>query len=288
MITVEDGSLFSTDDEVSYVTDCADNQNEINTTIVVSVSVNNVTVLNAVDVTACVTNAWNPNGSILFNLTTGKITDANSHAEGSYCIAGEGLSTGEYNTSHVEGRKCVALLGGHAEGGITLASGSLSHSEGYFTIASGYYSHAEGYECVASGMNSHAGGRNNTAAGIGTAVIGANGISGTSDYTTYVEHFNVKSSHTNGTTPISTATYTVLASDFRFHVLTGTTITIPTSGITEGREFIFKDGIGSATTQTITVESQGSELFDGESNMVISEDWDSVRLYVYDGNLFKY
>ncbi len=68
-----------------------------------------------------------------------------------------------------EGQQTTASgIASHADGILTIASGSYSHSEGNGTTASGIASHAEGVESIASGSVSHAEGDETTASGGGS------------------------------------------------------------------------------------------------------------------------
>ncbi len=91
-------------------------------------------------------------------------------------------------------------------------------------------------------------------------------------------------------TPINAATYDLLPADQLLHVtytLTGSIIiTIPTAKITDGREFTIKDAGLNAGTNNITVETEGAENIEGQSNLVMNIDGDSFTLYAYGGNLF--
>jgi hypothetical protein len=123
-----------------------------------------------------------------------------SHAEGTNSIASGGRSAhaegfgsiASGDTAHAEGVGSIA--GGtasHAEGSNTRASGANSHSQGYGTLASSDYTHAGGFQTVASGTASFVHGSGSTASGINTIVFG-NGITGTTNDTTYVDYLNVK------------------------------------------------------------------------------------------------
>lgn len=135
-----------------------------------------------------------------------------SHAEGKSTIA-----SGTF--SHAEGGETTADgVSSHAEGGQTKAIANYSHSQGQYTIAGNRGSHSGGMgygptnQVIASGVSSfnHSttedgfsssasgdysailGGKNNNVAGEGSIILGGNGISGTSDYTTYVEDLVAK------------------------------------------------------------------------------------------------
>ena len=93
-------------------------------------------------------------------------------------------------------------------------------------------------------------------------------------------------------TIVAGATYTVLSTDQLIHTTytpTGpiTSILIPTSLMTKGREITIKDGGGNASVNNITVETEGAETIDGESNLVMNSNYDSSTLYSDGSNWFN-
>lgn len=60
-------------------------------------------------------------------------------------------------------------------------------------------------------------------------------------------------------------------------------LTLSTSSLESGKEVIIKDSSGSSSTNTITVQTEGSETIDGESSFVISLDYTSITI-VSDGS----
>ena len=123
-----------------------------------------------------------------------------SHAEGFGSIASGGRaahaegygSIASGDTAHAQGAGSIA--GGtasHAEGSNTRALGDSSHAEGYGTIANNFTAHAGGYQSIASGQHSFVHGSGSTASGFSTIVLGS-GITGSTDNTTYVDNFNIK------------------------------------------------------------------------------------------------
>ena len=58
----------------------------------------------------------------------------------------------------------------------------------------------------------------------------------------------------------------------------GRTVTLPTSVGVRGKEYIIKDGAGSASTHNITIDGNGSETIDGATTKVISTDYGIVRI----------
>ena len=99
------------------------------------------------------------------NKATGQYSHAEGHgttASGKYSHA-EGNSTATGECSHAEGQNTTASgsEGSHAEGLLTIASGSSSHAEGNGTTASGRYSHAEGSGTTTQNDYEHAQGSYN-------------------------------------------------------------------------------------------------------------------------------
>ena len=77
-----------------------------------------------------------------------------------------GFSLAKGESSHVEGKDCLALGdNSHAEGNYAIAIGVASHVEGMTSRAKGGASHAEGNSTKADGMCSHAEGNKTTASG---------------------------------------------------------------------------------------------------------------------------
>lgn len=92
-------------------------------------------------------------------------------------------------------------------------------------------------------------------------------------------------------TIVSTATYTVLSTDYILRVTrtsTGAcTITIPTALITAGIPVLtIKDVGGNAGTNNITVNTEGAETIDGNASVILDVDNASINLYGDGTNLF--
>ena len=84
--------------------------------------------------------------------------------------------------------------------------------------------------------------------------------------------------------PITIATHALAISDGILSVeytATGTvTITLPTALTTLSRIITIKDAGGNATLQPITVETEGSQEIDGETDaLVLASDYDAINLY---------
>jgi len=61
------------------------------------------------------------------------------------------------------------------------------------------------------------------------------------------------------------------------------TLTLATSSMTNGKQIVFKDSTGSTSTNTITVQTEGSETIDGDTSFTIASDYTSITI-VSDGN----
>ncbi len=96
-----------------------------------------------------------------------------------------------------------------------------------------------------------------------------------------------------GISVVNAATYTMLASDEILNVIytiTGSvTITIPTAIITNGfNKLVVKDAGGNSGTNSITINTEGSETIDGAANLIINGNYNSANLYSETANLFIY
>lgn len=230
-----------------------------------------------------------------------------SHAEGNQTIAGI--------RSHAEGDNSVATGDtSHAEGYYTTSIGFGSHSEGYYTRAIGSSSHVGGqsyfstspvisegaasfnHSVTFKGYTSNTfgdysvilGGKNNNTSAESAVVLGCNTKTGDKPYTTYVDNFYNFGNHYVNITEVTGNTYSIVDGDYIIHIIcsSASTITIPTAQIINNRVFIIKDAIFSAFTNNITIETEGSELIEGQSNLIIDTDGDAYKLYCYNGNLF--
>ena len=66
------------------------------------------------------------------------------------------------------------------------------------------------------------------------------------------------------------------------------TITIPTAqSVLPGRPYVIKDESGDASTNPITVNTQGAELIDGAATDTINTDFASIGYYTNGTNWFK-
>jgi hypothetical protein len=84
-------------------------------------------------------------------------------------------------------------------------------------------------------------------------------------------------------TAVVDAAYELQIGDFFLHVTatatTAVTITLPTAEVVKGRAVNIKDAGFNASTNNITIETEGAELIEGAANLVISADGVSISLY---------
>jgi hypothetical protein len=66
------------------------------------------------------------------------------------------------------------------------------------------------------------------------------------------------------------------------------TVTISSDDIAHERVIIVKDKGGNASTNNITVDTEGSETIDGSASVAINSNYGSVRLYSDGDNLFTF
>jgi len=87
--------------------------------------------------------------------------------------------------------------------------------------------------------------------------------------------------HIKNTDAVSSSTYSITSTD---HIIlcdtssNSITVTIPTAQTEDGRELVIKDYGGNSNTNNITVDTEGSETIDGESDITINTDYDSVTI----------
>ena len=108
---------------------------------------------------------------------------------------------------------------------------------------------------------------------------------GTATPNTYLD---VQGGQTVEVTTVNAATYDLLITDYILHVTYTTTgavtsLTLPTAQTVSGRVIIVKDAGLNAATNTITVDTEGSETIDGNATDVINGDGD-WRMYYSDGS----
>jgi len=94
-------------------------------------------------------------------------------------------------------------------------------------------------------------------------------------------------------TTVNTATYSLLVTDLILNVTytaTGApiTITLPTAQVVTGRSIVVKDAGGNASTNNITIDTEGAETIDGAATAVIAADYNSINLYSDGSNWFIY
>ena len=142
--------------------------------------------------------------------TTGGYWLSGSSGTNSIRVANGGTTDATGNYALAQNLNTLASgVFSHSEGLGTIASGSSSHSEGRDTIAGGQNSHAQGVMTIASGNESHAGGESSEAEGATSfvhsssskvtgdrsAILGGQGITGTTDDTVYVPNLTVRNDY---------------------------------------------------------------------------------------------
>ena len=89
-------------------------------------------------------------------------------------------------------------------------------------------------------------------------------------------------------TAVTAATYTAKAGDRLIGVNRSgvVTVTLPSAQVNAGRLFTIKDESGNASTNNITVATEGSELIDGSATNVIDSDYGAKHYYSDGTNWF--
>jgi len=92
---------------------------------------------------------------------------------------------------------------------------------------------------------------------------------------------------------INSTPYLLRASDYIIHVtytlIAPATIIIPSVLIAqEGRICVVKDGGLNASTNNITIETEGAETIEGEVDFVLIANGESISIYSDGSNLFIY
>ena len=96
---------------------------------------------------------------------------------------------------------------------------------------------------------------------------------------------------TREVTTVNAATYDLDYDDYILHVTyTGTgavtSLTLLTAQTTQGRVLKIKDAGGNAATNTITIDTEGSETIDGSATYVMNTDYQAIELYSDGSNWF--
>ena len=94
-------------------------------------------------------------------------------------------------------------------------------------------------------------------------------------------------------TTVNAATYDLLTTDYVLNVtytVTGpvTSLTLPTAQTVDGRIIHIKDAGGLAGTNSITVDTQGSETIDGNSTYVLNTNHEAISIYSDGTNWYVY
>jgi len=102
---------------------------------------------------------------------------------------------------------------------------------------------------------------------------------------------DIGGSHKVNVTTVNAATYDLVGTDYILNVTyTGTgavtSLTLPTAQTKEGRVIHIKDAAGNAGTNTITIDTGGTEKIDGQDTLVINADYNSASLYSDGSNWF--
>jgi hypothetical protein len=92
-------------------------------------------------------------------------------------------------------------------------------------------------------------------------------------------------------TTVNVATYDLLVTDDILHVTytvtaAVTSLTLPTAQTIEGRTIVIKDAGINATTNNITIDTEGAQTIDGDGSLIMSTDAESVTLYCDGSNWF--
>lgn len=95
--------------------------------------------------------------------------------------------------------------------------------------------------------------------------------------------FNNSSTFQNVTT-VNTATYDLLVGDQILHVTYTTTgavtsLTLPTAQTIANRVIVIKDAGDNASTNSITIDTEGAQTIEGNATIVINTDGSYVKLY---------
>lgn len=240
-------------------------------------------------------------------------------ASGNYSVSQGTITIAAGIGSHAEGYETTATgQHSHAEGELSISLGNYSHSEGSGTTSIGTFSHAEGLGSVSVGAQSHAEGVYTIASGSGQLVVGKYNKRG-NDFSLFVigdgssdldadrsDILRVNSGsipgkgriEVSGSLIVSSSEYT-MSSVFRktsshnasFNVvaeshymlislnghLTASLPTAANAGI--GRELIFKDVSGNASTGTsLVIEPSGGNTIDGGTSLKITTAYGSAKL----------
>ena len=189
-----------------------------------------------------------------------------------------------------------------ADSSITEAGGSVLINTNKFTVATASGNTAVAGTLASAGNFAVATSKFTVAAGTGnTVVAGTLGVTGdvavgtnkltvaaASGNTAVAGTIDVAGITTLGsgmvysTTLVAGATYSVLVGDafiYSSYSVTGTcAIDLPTAQLLDGRTIVIKDIGGDASTNNLTVTTEGAELIDGAATAVISTDYGKVTL----------
>ena len=99
---------------------------------------------------------------------------------------------------------------------------------------------------------------------------------------------NISGGFTRNVTLVNASTYDLLSTDDILHVYytataAVTSLTLPTAQVINGRAIVIKDAGGNASSNNITIDTEGSETIDGSATLTVNGDYNASSLYC-DGN----
>ena len=98
------------------------------------------------------------------------------------------------------------------------------------------------------------------------------------------------SNNSASVTVLNAATHTIVDANYLMHITYTTTgpvvITIPSAQAVLERQITFKDAGGNASTNSITIITESSELIDGQVTYVINSNYEAITLYSDGTNWF--
>jgi len=94
-------------------------------------------------------------------------------------------------------------------------------------------------------------------------------------------------------TTVNAATYDTDSEDYILNVTyTGTaavtSLTLSTSDVVAGRTLVIKDAGGNASSNNITIDTEGAETIDGQATYVINSNYGAINLYCDGSNWFVF
>jgi len=116
------------------------------------------------------------------------------------------------------------------------------------------------------------------------AMLSVSGGAGAFSALTVTDNIETGGGQIVNVTTVAAATYDLLVTDYILNVTyTGTaavtSLTLMTAQTVAGRIIHIKDAGGNATTNNITVDTEGSETIDGSATLSITTSYNAVTLY---------